>query len=63
MEGMSCLVNYISNAGCDTLTFGSNCQLTCGHCFNGEICDHVDGTCHNGCAAGWIGTLCDQRTV
>ena len=45
---------------CKELTFGRNCELTCGHCFNGEICDHVTGTCSNGCAPGWTGPICDQ---
>lgn len=32
----------------------------CGNCFNGEPCNHVDGSCSNGCHSGSFGVLCDK---
>ena len=53
--------NLIFFVACKELTFGQNCELTCGHCFNGEICDHVTGTCSNGCAPAWTGPIYDKK--
>ena len=38
--------------------FGENCSESCGNCLDGEQCHHVNGTCDNGCAAGWQGEMC-----
>ena len=43
---------------CSVNTFGQNCSRTCGHCLGAERCNHIDGTCETGCAAGWQGRLC-----
>ena len=32
----------------------------CGRCLNGEQCDHVDGSCPNGCGKGAYGDKCDK---
>ena len=32
----------------------------CGNCFNGEPCNHVNGSCSNGCHSGSFGALCDK---
>lgn len=37
--------------------YGRNCVNTCGHCEAG-ICDHINGTCINGCLEGWSGQTC-----
>lgn len=38
--------------------YGVNCVEKCGNCKNNETCDIVNGTCPNGCAAGYNGTVC-----
>lgn len=45
---------------CDTRRYGDGCQRNCGHCFNMAQCDHVNGTCLQGCEAGFLGQMCDQ---
>lgn len=35
---------------------------TCvGHCKENQPCNHINGTCINGCLDGWIGVNCDKR--
>nr|XP_034322282.1 uncharacterized protein LOC105327342 isoform X2 [Crassostrea gigas] len=45
------------NAKCDEKcksgTYGENCTYQCGECINAVSCDHVDGTCSEGCKPGW----------
>lgn len=43
---------------CPSGFFGLNCSREC-HCQNGGVCDATDGHCT--CAAGWMGTFCQQR--
>ena len=47
-------------AECDGGEFGQNCKESCGKCVKEEQCDHVNGTCMNGCDSGYFGTLCDK---
>ncbi|XP_078329082.1 uncharacterized protein LOC111114425 isoform X2 [Crassostrea virginica] len=44
--------------GCNAYTYGSNC-IHCGNCSGGVQCNHVTGTCPNGCDAGIYGDKCD----
>ena len=44
---------------CRTGTYGKNCNDTCGHCLNPGECYHVNGTCVEGCEAGYQGNLCE----
>lgn len=37
---------------------GENHTEVCGHCLQNSTCDHVDGTCENGCEAGYQGRDC-----
>ena len=40
--------------------YGNKCEKACvGNCLNNSICDHIDGTCSDGCKAGFIGQWCD----
>lgn len=50
--------NHITE--CKNKTYGPGCLKTCGHCVNGEQCNHVNGTCHNGCEAGIYGSHCQM---
>lgn len=43
---------------CQMGMYGVNCVEKCGNCKNNETCDIVNGTCPNGCAAGYNGTVC-----
>lgn len=45
---------------CDNRKYGDGCQRNCGNCLNRAQCDHVIGTCLQGCEAGYKGQMCDQ---
>nr|XP_022304879.1 multiple epidermal growth factor-like domains protein 10 isoform X2 [Crassostrea virginica] len=46
--------------GCDVYTYGLDCKR-CGNCSGGVQCDHVTGTCPNGCDPGMNGDECDRE--
>ena len=46
---------------CSCATWGPRCNQTC-HCLSGS-CNHVTGSCDNGCAHGWSGDNCQERLV
>ena len=48
---------------CDDGTFGQDCKQACGNCLGEEQCDHVNGTCLNGCDAGYKGLECAEGNV
>ena len=43
---------------CNNGTFGQDCNYTCGYCLDQEVCYHSNGTCFNGCDAGYAGESC-----
>lgn len=45
---------------CGGSTYGTDCNESCGHCVNNETCYHVNGSCANGCAAGWENDVCKK---
>ena len=45
---------------CKDNTYGLGCIGLCGHCLNGDQCDHVNGSCLNGCDKGTYGDKCDR---
>ena len=45
--------------GCDVYTYGLDWKR-CGNCSGGVQCDHVTGTCPNGCDPGMNGDECDR---
>lgn len=47
-------------AECQDNKYGAGCSEDCGHCLNGEQCDHVNGTRRNGCEAGFRKTRCKR---
>ncbi|XP_056003593.1 multiple epidermal growth factor-like domains protein 6 [Ostrea edulis] len=51
-------VNYVS---CSPQYYGELCKETCGSCSDGMTCNHVDGTCTNGCDVGFYGEECKTR--
>ena len=43
--------------------YGENCSNGCsGHCkgVNRFACNHIDGSCSDGCADGWTGPNCNE---
>ncbi|XP_052694239.1 uncharacterized protein LOC128172487 [Crassostrea angulata] len=46
---------------CDTGEYGINCSKSCGNCYNQSQCHNVDGSCSEGCSAGYKGSLCIDR--
>ena len=55
-------MNVFYVTGCNVYTFGSDCKH-CGNCSDGVQCNHVTGTCPNGCDAGIYGDKCDLGNV
>lgn len=45
---------------CQNNTYGAGCSKKCGHCLNKEQCNHIKGTCHNGCEAGYYSPRCKK---
>lgn len=46
---------------CDRGTYGNVCNEPCGHCRDINQCSNFNGTCLNGCDAGFKGDLCKTR--
>ena len=53
-------LSYVT--GCNIYTYGSEC-IHCGNCSGGVQCNHVTGTCPNGCDAGIYGDKCDMGNL
>ena len=48
---------------CEKSTYGDNCAKKCSiGCLNNE-CDNIQGTCSNGCKAGYIREKCNKRKI
>lgn len=45
---------------CDTGRYGINCSTTCGNCHHQSQCHNIDGSCSEGCSAGYKGPLCTE---
>lgn len=45
---------------CTDGMYGDNCSTPCGHCFESQQCDNVNGTCLNGCDSGYKGISCTE---
>lgn len=56
-----CISHIIVLAVCDPGMCGTNCTEVCGHC-DQTNCSHIDGTCEDGCEAGYLGRLCKDST-
>ena len=54
---------FNSCLACETGKFGQNCSETCGKCFENKPCNHVNGTCAGGCAAGFMTELCNTSIL
>ena len=49
---------------CPTGSYGPGCTKTCNINCKGpdNFCDHINGTCTNGCEDGYRGQMCDSGT-
>ena len=45
---------------CDGGMFGKHCNESCGKCLNDGQCDHINGSCLNGCNPGYHGMTCTE---
>lgn len=54
------LLKLFHSTACQNNMYGAGCSEKCGHCLNGEHCNHVNGTCHSGCEAGYHGIRCKR---
>lgn len=52
---------FFFTLACSNDAYGSDCEYTCGHCFNNASCERNNGTCSNGCEKGHTGSDCKQR--
>ena len=43
---------------CTDGMYGPNCQMPCGNCANSAVCDKINGSCPDGCMAGYQEPLC-----
>lgn len=46
---------------CDKGSYGIECNEICGQCRDVNECSNINGTCFNGCGAGFNGDLCKTR--
>ena len=53
---------FIFPTECDGKMFGKNCKELCGKCFNNDQCNHINGSCMNGCNPGYYGITCTEGT-
>ena len=49
---------------CPSGFYGYRCKNVCSEkCLIYADCDHIDGTCSDGCQAGYIGKLCNNCKI
>ena len=47
---------------CENLTYGLDCREVCGNCLNLKQCNHINGSCMEGCDPGFQGEKCVRGT-
>ena len=52
----------VTITGCDGRKYTNDCSEECGYCRNLEWCNHINGTCWNGCERGYRGLRCTEGT-
>lgn len=56
---MNCCMCIFFSA-CNHNMYGLDCKETCGKCSNKTQCNHVNGSCSEGCSAGFHGDKCNM---
>uniref|UniRef100_K1QJT4 Scavenger receptor class F member 2 n=1 Tax=Magallana gigas TaxID=29159 RepID=K1QJT4_MAGGI len=46
---------------CSPGNYGINCLQKCGECRGKSPCNKINGSCPDGCSAGYIGSLCSEH--
>ncbi|XP_052695408.1 uncharacterized protein LOC128173778 isoform X1 [Crassostrea angulata] len=46
---------------CSPGNYGINCLQKCGECRGKSPCNKINGSCPDGCSAGYIGSLCSEQ--
>ncbi|XP_061165539.1 receptor-type tyrosine-protein phosphatase gamma-like [Saccostrea echinata] len=46
---------------CPVGQYGQGCSFRCGSCLGNKPCNHINGSCPDGCSPGWRGDKCDQE--
>lgn len=54
---------YLCFSACDGNMYGANCTKKCGTCLRSKQCDHINGTCINGCDRGFHGSECIEGNI
>ena len=49
---------YFYIYACENLTYGLDCREICGNCLNLKQCNHINGSCMEGCDPGFQGEKC-----
>ena len=57
-----CIQKYFSIKLVKNLTYGLDCQEICGNCLNLKQCNHINGSCMEGCDPGFQGEKCVRGT-
>jgi hypothetical protein len=64
VKAFQCLLlsfnGFIICAECDGRLYGENCSIPCGMCLNMSQCQHINGSCLDGCDSGFQGDNCTQ---
>lgn len=60
--GLFLLQLYRASA-CLNNTYGVECLETCGKCLSEQQCNHINGTCTNGCETGYYSDRCKRGIV
>lgn len=61
-ETISYIFFLLHETVCQNNTYGAGCSEDCGHCFSGQQCNHIFGTCPIGCDAGYYNDRCKTGT-
>lgn len=48
---------------CDSGLYGPGCETPCGHCFESDICHHINGNCPGNCSDGYSGDKCTDGEI
>lgn len=59
----ACFYQLYRASACLNNTYGAGCLETCGKCLSEQQCNHINGTCTNGCETGYYSDRCKRGIV